>query len=328
MGSDSLTWGVLGTGTVARLVMLPALSRIPNARLLAVASASPERSEALAAQFGVPRAYGSYQALLDDPDIACVYVALPNHLHLEWVLRALHAGKRVLCEKPLGAATAEVEAMRDAAATSGLTLMEALMYRIHPRTAQLHALLGQGAIGDVRSVSAAFTFTLAKSDNYSNYRWRPELGGGALLDVGGYCVSAALAILGGPPTSVQAIAHYGETGIDESTSALLSFAGERTAQIECSFRAAEYQRITVIGTAGMLEMPLAFTAWHSDHAPLLLSRAGMTETLTIAPADPYELMARQFSDAILRGEPAPYSLTDSLAVARVVDAIRDAARRT
>lgn len=320
----TLTWGVLGTGTVARLAMLPALSHVPNARVLAVASASRQRAEALAGQFGVPHAYGDYAALLDDSDITCVYIALPNHLHMEWVLRALHAGKHVLCEKPLGAATPEVEAMHEAADTSRLTLMEALMYRFHPRTARIHALLTEGAIGEPQSVSAAFSFTLADP---ANYRWRPELGGGALLDVGGYCVSVALAILGNTPTSVQAVAHYGETGIDESASAMLAFAEGRTAQITCGFRAAEHQRVTVIGTTGVLDVPLAFTAWHNDPAPLLLTRDGTTESLAIAPADPYELMARRFTEAVLRGEPAPYPLADSLAVARVVDAIRDAARQ-
>ena len=318
-----LTWGVLGTGTVSRLAMLPALSRLPAARVLAVASASQERAEALAGQFAVPRAYGDYAALLDDREIACVYVALPNYLHMEWVLRALHAGKHVLCEKPLGAGTVEVEAMRDAAAAADRTLMEALMYRFHPRTARLHELLAAGALGEPRSVFAAFTFPLADA---GNYRWRPELGGGALLDVGGYCISAALAILGDAPSDVQAVAHFGETGVDEHTSALLAFANDRTAHVECSFRAAEYQRLTVIGTDGVLDVPLAFTAWHTDAAPLLLTRDGTTDILSIAPADPYELMARRFTDAVLRGEPTPYPLADSLAVARVVDAIRAATR--
>lgn len=320
---QTLTWGVLGTGTVARLAMLPALSRAPNARVLAVASGSRARAEALASQFSVPRAYGDYAALLEDPDIACVYVALPNDLHLEWVLRALHAGKHVLCEKPLGTATTEVEAMCDAATNAGRALMEALMYRFHPRTARIHEMLAEGAIGEPRSVSAAFTFTLADP---ASYRRRPELGGGALLDVGGYCVSAALAILGATPTTVRATAHYGDTGVDESASALLAFADDRTAHIECSFRAAEHQRITVIGTTGVLAVPLAFTAWHSDPAPLLLTRDAATETLTIEPVDPYELMARRFAGAVLHGEPVPYPLADSLAVARVVDAIRAATR--
>lgn len=323
MPSPRVGWGVLGTGTVARLAMLPALRSIPSARVLAIGSASRARAEACAAQFEIPRAYGSYQEVLDDTDIQVVYIALPNALHLEWVLRAARAGKHILCEKPLGCTTTEGEEMARARDEAGILLMEALMYRFHPRTERLRALLAEDAVGPVRHVSAAFTFPLA---DRSNYRTRPELGGGALLDVGGYCVSAVRSILGGEPVSISAVAHYGETGIDESVTALLAFAQGRTAQITCSFRAAEHQRITILGATGMLDVPLAFTAWHADPAPLLLQRSGTLETIPGDPADPYRLMAERFTNVMVSGAPAPYPLTETLATARVLDAIARAAR--
>lgn len=321
--SGTLTWGVLGTGMVARRAMLPALSRIAAARVLAIGSASQERAAACAADFGIPRAYGSYQDLLDDPEIAAVYVALPNHLHLEWVLRAAQAGKHVLCEKPLGCAATEVEEMARACAAARVLLMEALMYRFHPRTERLRTLLSEGALGAVRHMCAAFTFTLA---DWTSYRARPEQGGGALLDVGSYGVSAARLIMGGDPVAIEASAHYGETGIDESVAALLVFPGGRTAEIICSFLAAEHQRITIIGTTGVLDVPLAFTAWHSDQAPILLQRDGAEETLTIAPADPYQLMVERFTQAVVRGDRAPYPTAETLAATRIMDSIRQAAQ--
>ena len=317
-----LTWGVLGTGNVARMAMLPALRRIPSARVLAVGSASRERAEGFAAQFGIPRAYGSYQELLDDPEIAAVYISLPNSRHLEWVLRAAHVGKHVLCEKPLGCAAAEVEEMARACEVAGVLLMEALMYRFHPRTARLHAMLAESAIGEVRYVNAAFTFQLA---DWTNYRARPEQGGGALLDVGSYCVSAARAIVRSEPLAVSASAQYAGTGVIESVTALLEFPGGQTAKIVCSFRAAEWQRITVIGTAGVLDVPLAFTAWHNDPAPMLIQRGGESETLVLAPADPYRLMAERITEAALRGDPAPYPVTETLATTRILDAVARAA---
>ncbi|HLZ24496.1 MAG TPA: Gfo/Idh/MocA family oxidoreductase [Ktedonobacterales bacterium] len=318
----SLAWGVLGTGTVARLAMLPALSRIPSAHVLAVGSASRERAELCAAQHHIPRAYGTYQDVLDDPDIHAVYVALPNALHREWVIRAARAGKHVLCEKPLGCAAGEVEEMARACDSASVLLMEALMYHFHPRTERLRDLLAGGIIGEVRHVSAAFTFSL---EDWSNYRAHPDAGGGALLDVGGYCVSAVRSILGAEPVAISAVAHVGDTGIDDTTAALLEFTAGRTADIVCSFRAAEHQRITIIGTAGVLEVPLAFTAWQSDAAPLHIHRAGTAQTLSGDPADPYALMAECFTEAVRNGTPAPYPLAETLATARVIDAIARAA---
>jgi len=320
---DKLTWGVLGTGMIVRRAMLPALLRIPDAQVLAVASADAGRAEACAADFDLPRAYSSYQALLDDPEIACVYLALPNHLHAEWTVRAAQAGKHVLCEKPLAPTVAEVEAMAAACEGAGVRLMEALMYRFHPRTARVHALLAEGAIGEVRGVSATFTFPLRVRENY---RLQPECGGGALLDVGGYCVSAVRAVLGVEPESVHAFATYGGTGIDESLVGILAFPGGAGASIGCSFRAGEHQRVTVLGGDGVLDLPLAFTAWHEDAASILLSRNGRSEVEEVAPADPYQLMAERFAEAVLHGEPVHYPIEETRATIRVLEALARSAR--
>lgn len=322
-----LAWGVLGTGTVARQAILPALEQSAQGQVLALASADQQRATELAARFGVPRAYGSYAALVEDTEIEAVYIALPNHLHHEWTVRALAAGKHVLCEKPLALAVAEVDAMAAAAQAAGKLLMEALMYRFHPRVARVRELLASGEIGEVEAVQATFCFTLA---DQNNYRLHLEQGGGALLDVGGYCVSAVHSLMGAEPLIVQATARYGPTGpvgIDESSSALLAFPEGRTAQITCSFRAAEEQRVTVIGTQGVLEIPYpAFTAWHSDPAPIIVRHGARWREMPGAAANPYQIMLARFTQAALRHEPAPYSLTESRATVQTLEAIARAAR--
>lgn len=318
-----VTWGVLGAGYIARVAMVPALAALPEARLLGIASQNPARAAALAAAHGVARVYGDYQALLDAPDIQCVYIALANHQHREWVERAAAAGKHILCEKPLGRDVAEAQAMRDICERAGVALMEALMYRFHPRIARALELVAAGAIGEPREVEAAFNFPLVDS---ANYRLDPLLGGGALLDVGGYCVSAARMFLGAEPVAVRASGRYAPSGADLAVSALLEHAGGGMARVTCAFDTAEYQRVTVIGSAAALELPYAFTAWHSDAAPILIHRGKSVETRSTHTADPYGLMAAAFGRAVAAGAPVPYSLDETLATARALDALAAAAR--
>ncbi|MGH2505363.1 MAG: Gfo/Idh/MocA family protein, partial [Ktedonobacterales bacterium] len=218
---------------------------------------------------------------------------------------------------------AEALAMRAAAERANVSLMEALMYRFHPRIEQALALIAHGAIGEPREVEAAFCFTLG---DRSNYRMRPEAGGGALLDVGGYCVTAARFFLRGDPLVARASARYAETGADLAISALLDFDAGRVARITCAFDSAEYQRVTVIGSSASLEIPYAFTAWRDDSAPILIHRGKTIETILTPPANPYARMAGAFGRAAVAREAAPYSLDETLAVARALDAIAEAAR--
>lgn len=318
-----ITWGVLGAGYIARVAMVPALASLPDVRLLGIASRDTTRAAALATAHGVPRVYDEYQALLDAPDIQCVYIALANHLHREWVERVAAAGKHVLCEKPLGRDAAEAEAMRAICDRAGVALMEALMYRFHPRIARALEMVASGVIGEPREVEAAFSFSLASS---ANYRLDPALGGGALLDVGGYCVTAVRFFFGEEPLAVRATARYAPTGADLAVSALLEQRDGRAARITCAFDTAEYQRVMVIGSAAALELPYAFTAWHSDAAPILIHRGKNVETHSTHAADPYALMAAAFGRAAITGAPVPYSLDEALATARALDALAAAAR--
>lgn len=324
-GSDlgDINWGVLGAGYIARVAMVPALSTLGGARLLAIAARDHERATALAEPYEIERVYSDYQALIDDPDIECVYIALANDQHREWAERAARGGKHVLCEKPLGRDIAEATAMRDICDAEGVGLMEALMYRFHPRMDMALSMVAQGAIGAPRTVEASFCFSLG---DLSNYRLRPEQGGGALLDVGGYCVSAARFFFGDEPLTARASARYADTGADLAVNALLDFSDGRAAHITCAFDTAEYQRVTVVGTAGSLELPYAYTAWRDDEAPILIHHGKHVERVVAPSADPYAQMADAFGRAAVSDMPIPYGIEESLAVARALNAIAQAAR--
>ncbi|MFL5695111.1 MAG: Gfo/Idh/MocA family protein, partial [Ktedonobacteraceae bacterium] len=237
-------WGILGPGFVATRAILPAMQHVSKARALAIASRNRERAQAVAQQFGVKHVYSDYQALLDDREIDAVYIALPNHLHHPWTLRAAEAGKHVLCEKPLAMSASEGTEMISACQRANVLLMEAVMYRFHPRILFLKQLLESGKLGALRFLHAAFSFPF---NNPNNYRSQQEYGGGALLDVGTYCIDIVRWLTDSEPLHIQGFMRRKGT-IDVDTQALLTFTDEVIAHIQCSFAAAEHQVIEVVGT--------------------------------------------------------------------------------
>jgi len=241
-----------------------------------------------------------YDAVLADPNVDAVYIPLVNDLHLEWTLRCFEAGKHVLCEKPLGMNAGEAERMAEASARSGRLLMEAFMYRFHPRArAFVAAMRGR----DILHVHSTFGF---HEQDRSNYRMQREHGGGALLDVGCYTVNVARWLLGEPEV-VLAQAHVdAESQVDMSTAALLRFAGGATASAWCSFESGEDQRLIVVARDGTSVLERPFSAWRD-------------------PDDPYQLMVESFGDSILEGKPVALPLEDTIANMRVLDRIREAA---
>jgi len=208
----SIRWGVLGVANIGVRTVIPAIQRAPNARLIAIASRTPARAEDAARRLGIPRAHGSYEALLADPEVEAVYIPLPNSLHREWTIRCAEAGKHVLCEKPLALTAREAEEMAAACRQHGVALMEAFMYRFHPRTERVGRLAADGALGDVRMVRAAFTFAVREPD--LNIRFRRDLGGGALYDVGCYTINVSRMVLGEPELAFAA-GRVGDHGVDE-----------------------------------------------------------------------------------------------------------------
>jgi predicted dehydrogenase len=313
-------WGVLGPGFIATRAVIPAIQRIPGACVLAVASSNEERSREVAFRFGIERAYHGYQVLLDDPDVDVVYIALPNHLHCEWTIRAALAGKHVLCEKPLAMTAAECDEMIAGCRQAGVLLMEAVMYRFHPRMRYLKRMLVDSKLGDIRFLHAAFSFPF---DATGNYRAYAEFGGGALLDVGSYCVSAVRWLIGSEPDAAKASISYSHEEIDLSASAMLSFGEDVQAHLQCSFTAAEHQTIEVVCTKGAVTAPLAFTAWREDRTMLMIQHGMVFEQREFAPADPYQLMVKHFTECVMEGRPLIYQPEDGQATLRVLDMLRD-----
>ena len=289
----------MGAAWIAGKAVLPALASSSNGRLVAIAARDPARARELALQHGVARVHQDYGGVLADREVDAVYIPLANGLHRKWVEEALAAGKHVLCEKPLATTAADAEAMAAASGRSGGLLMEALMYRFHPRlTEQIESL----SAGTVRHVASYFGFRL---DSPDNYRLRPELGGGALLDVGCYTLDLCRRLLG-EPNLVAAVTHLGPTGVDLTVAASMRFEAGATAFAWGSFESPEHQLLEVLHDDGVIRILEPFTAWRD-------------------PDDPYQLMVEAFGRAVLDGTPAPHSLSESIATARLVESVKSAA---
>jgi xylose dehydrogenase (NAD/NADP) len=322
-----LQWGVLGSARIARRCLIPALRRSRNGELQGLACRSEERVQLLAQEHSIPMACGSYEELLADPRIEAVYIPLPNHLHLEWTLRTIQAGKHVLCEKPLALNANEAQVMVQTARDKGVFLMEAFMYRFHPRSRQIKTLVDQGAIGVPKLIRASFCF---RHPNLADTRFQPEMGGGALLDVGCYGVSLARWILGAEPEMVQACAEYGESGVDLTVVGLLRFHKGKLAVVEASFTSALQQTFSIIGTEGAIELPHdAFIPWEKDALFRIRGVNDPEGKVEVIPGvDEYQLMVEHFADAVLGNGSLDFPPEESVNNMRVLDALAQAARES
>jgi D-xylose 1-dehydrogenase (NADP+, D-xylono-1,5-lactone-forming) len=249
-----LRWGILGCARITRRGLIPGLRASARNELLALASRNPAQVQAWAQEFHVPKAYASYQEVLDDPEVDAVYIPLPNELHKIWVNAAADAGKHVLCEKPLALNAAEARAMVAYCRARGVVLMEAFMWRHQCRTTALRRLVAEGTIGELRLIRSSFSFPIDPGD----WRLDPTRGGGALWDVGCYGVSTARLFAGAEPEAAQAVARFGSTGVDLSLTAVLRFPGGVLGQIDCSFEQPFRCVYELIGTRGILEVPDAY----------------------------------------------------------------------
>jgi D-xylose 1-dehydrogenase (NADP+, D-xylono-1,5-lactone-forming) len=313
--SEAVRWGIVSTANINEKV-LAGVSGSPAVEVVAVGSRSAERSREFASAHDIPRAHGSYEDLLADPDVEAVYIPLPNGLHVEWTLAALAAGKHVLCEKPLSPRAEEVERCFDAAERAGLVLSEGFMWRHHPQADRLVELVRGGAIGELRMVRAAFSFPL---DGYPDVRWDAELDGGALLDVGCYCVSGARLLAGAEPERVNGEAAMAECGVDARFAATLRFPGNVLAVFDCGFDLPPRDELEAIGSEGSLFLD---DPWHSLEPRIELRRAdGSVETVEIVHASPYRLELEDVSAAI-RGEREPrLGRADAVGQARALEAL-------
>ena len=323
MPRSKVRWGVLSTANIGRVAVNPALQASSNGELLAVASRDAGRAREFASKWGIPRHHHGYEALLDDPDIDAVYVPLPNSLHRRWTIRAAEKGKHVLCEKPLALTAAECREMHAAAEANGVKLMEAFMYRFHPRSEKVLELVRGGAVGALRMIRSAFTFRLTRPDNI---RLQPDLGGGALMDVGCYCVNLSRTVAGSEPIAVQAWASWGSSGVDGQMAGSLLFDGGVLAQFDCALTLERREAYEVAGTDACLSVAAAFLPGTGDVA-ITLHRGREAEVRHEIPGvDEYRLMVEHFADCALRDRPVRYPATEAAANMAVIEALYRSAR--
>jgi predicted dehydrogenase len=321
---SKLRMGVLSTANIATQKVIPGMRRAARVDVVAIASRDAAAAQAVAGRLAIPRAHGSYEALLSDADVDAVYIPLPNHLHAEWTIAAARAGKHVLCEKPLAMASADAERMGAAAREAGVVLMEAFMYRHHPSWVAVRELVASGRIGRLQAVQSWFSYF---NDDPTNIRNIREIGGGALYDIGCYGVNLSRMLFEGEPEVEGAsITRDPVTGVDIVTSAILRF-GDGVATFTCSIRAEDDQRVHIYGTRGRISVDIPFNI-----PPTLPTRVHVAaggdppvapdvETLTFPPADPYGVEADVFAATVLDGAPLEFGPEDAAANLRVIEAI-------
>ncbi len=318
-GIEPVRWGFMSLAKINERV-LPEIEGSPAIDLVAVASRSEEAAARYADEHAIPRHHGSYDALLADEDVEAVYIPLPNSLHTEWAIRALEAGKHVLCEKPMGRRADEVRRAFDASERAGRLLMEAFMWRHHPQTHRAADLVAGGAIGELRLVRSSFGFNL---EDVANVRMRAELDGGALMDVGCYCVSGTR-LFAGEPDTVTARQVLGPTGVDVRMAATMSFADRALAQFDCGFDAPETALLEAVGSRGTLRIETPFLI---THPRIDLVRDGTLERLDVPEAPAYRLEFENFGAAV-RGTGQPLlGRDDAVAQALVIEALYRSADR-
>jgi D-xylose 1-dehydrogenase (NADP+, D-xylono-1,5-lactone-forming) len=311
--SAPVKWGILSTADINRLT-IPEAHASEKAELVAVASRDDARAAEYAEQWGIERSYGSYEALLADPEIEAVYISLPNTMHVEWSIRALEAGKHVLCEKPLSRHPADVEAAFGAAEDADRFLMEAFMYRHNPQTKRAAELVADGAIGELRLVRSTFSYALYDADNI---RLRTDLEGGALMDVGCYCVSGSR-LFAGEPERVFGEAHFGATGTDWVFAATMRFPGDVLAHFDCGTALTDRDELEVVGSEGSLFLD---DPWHARRPLIELRRGREVERIELEAADSYRLQIENLSAAI-RGDAEPLlGRVDAMGQAQALEAL-------
>jgi predicted dehydrogenase len=322
--TNKIRFGVLGCGRITRRGFLPGILLSPAAKLTALASLRAGVAAELAGQCGGPRAYDSYEAVIDDPDVDAIYLPATGESHKPWTLRAACAGKHVLCEKSLALNVAEAEEMAQACRKAGVILQEAFMWRHHPRTKHVKELLASGAIGELRLICAHFSFDIDRND------WRLDRarGGGAVWDIGCYGVNASRHFAGAEPVEIYARARFHSTGVDMTMQIALQFPGGCLANIDCSFEAPYRSEVELVGTRGMMTLPAAFVP--PPEAKLLIGRditsRAAPETVSFPAANEYAEQVTDFCASIAAGRLLPPA-EDGLANMRVLETALEQAKR-
>ena len=328
--SGTVRWGILSTADIGVRKVIPGIRKAARCEVVAIASRDGEQARAVADQLGIPSAHASYEALLADPGVDAVYIPLPNHMHMDWTIAALRAGKHVLCEKPLAMTADDAQRMVDVAHETGLHLMEAFMYRQHPSWVAAMDLVESGRIGTLTAVQSWFSYY---NDDATNIRNIVEYGGGALFDIGCYTINLSRMVFGGEPSHIQAsVRRDPATGVDALVSAILDFDGG-IASFTCAIRSESDQRVHIYGTEGRISIDIPFNIPPDRPTRIRLTAGGDppvepdTTVLEFPTTDPYTAEVERFVSAVLDGGPTPVPPEDAVANLRVIDAIFAIAER-
>lgn len=325
---EKVRWGVLGVARIATVKVIPAMQQGKSSEIVAIASREPERAKRAAAELGIPRAYGSYEQLLADPDVEAIYNPLPNHLHVPWSIRAAEAGKHVLCEKPVAMSVAECRTLIDARDRTGVKIGEAFMVRTHPQWLRARELARSGEIGDLRAVMMAFSYSNRDPKNIRNVE---EWGGGALMDIGCYPIHLSRFLFGEEPRRVLGLLDRDpEMRIDRLSSAVLEFPSGQSV-FTCSMQMVPYQRMQILGTRGRIEVEIPVNAPPNRPCRIWVDNGadpfgGGVRTEEFVITDQYTIQGDLFSKAVREGGDPPTPLEDSIRNMAVIDALFQSAR--
>lgn len=317
--SDVVRWGILSTAKIAARQVIPAMQKARNCQVVAVSSRDSTKARELSEKLGIPKVYGDYDSLLEDAEIDAIYNPLPNHLHVEWSIKALQAGKHVLCEKPLGLSSTEARELQDVAKQHpGLKVMEAFMYRHHPQWQYALGLIESGRLGKLCAVNTLFSYFNRLAEDIRN---QPEMGGGGLMDIGCYPISLSRFLFRKQPERVVGRLEYDpEFQTDRLASAMLDF-GSGLSTFTCSTQMVPYQRVQILGTEGRFEIEIPFNAPVDRPCKAWLELSGESELMEFPVCDQYTIQAELFAEAVLSHRPVTTPLKDAIENMQVIEAI-------
>ena len=321
---DKVRWGIMSTAEIGATKVIPAMQRSRHCDIQAVASLSLKKAKALATKLRIPKMFGSYEELLDCAEIDAVYIPLPNYLHVPWSIKALEAGKHVLCEKPIALSATEAQKLLDSSQKHPkLKIMEAFMYRHHPQWQKARDLVASGEIGSLQTIQSFFSYYNTDPNNIRNMA---DIGGGGLMDIGCYTISLARFIFGAEPQKICGLMEYDpKLDVDRLTSAILDF-GRGTSTFTCSTQLVPYQRVNIFGTEGRIEIEIPFNAPPDQPCRMWCQTQDQTEEISFPICDQYTIQGDLLSKAILNDTNVPTPLEDAVANMKVIDAIVQSAK--
>lgn len=322
MSTRTINWGVLSTAGIGREKVIPAIQNSPSSKVVAIASRNLERAREVADELGIRDAYGSYEELLADPNVDAIYNPLPNHMHVEFTLAAAKAGKHVLCEKPIAMIAQEAEKLREC--PGDICITEAFMVRYHAQWLRVKELAMSGELGDVRAIQSAFSYYNSDAEDIRN---KPEYGGGSMMDIGCYPLTAGRFFFDCEPRRVMALIDRDPNfGTDRQASVIADFGEGRQLSFVVSTQLVNHQTISVIGTKARAEILIPFNAPQNETTEILIDDgssldAHLAKRETLPASDQYTEQAEAFAQAIINGTPMRYGVDDAIASMRILDAI-------